>query len=1060
MKIEENIFPYIIKNVTNLISKNSLVSRSIVEIVDSKLVVTGTGERCMFDLDEISLLNTSGTWYTTIKIVHAKQELECGYLDGKKAEAFVAQFERKKQWYIDKKVADERRLKQLKEDREIVDNAKGEIFQVINDIQALSELDTFFSVDMEEKVRLILQDCFEPLRLYQQFDNLPSGYKKALDQLSNLTQTLESWVQRRNSQFEKCRIESDDFYFENLEEHPLTPEQRKACVVDDNWNLVLASAGSGKTSVISGKVGLLLKHGEVKPEEIVMLSFAKDASKEITERIKENIVQNKKVTFDWAAGLNMEASTFHKLGKSIIEQSCRKLQEDPPKVYSQSEEDSATSIKHHLISMLNDEGELARLVVYLASHQKPNKSQLEYSSYQEYVEDAKANNLLTLQNENVKSFEEFNIANYLYLSGIPYTYEKEYERDISVVGWSRGYKPDFTIQWEGKTIYLEHYGISKDEKAPKWFKSPDEYVQKMKEKRIIHQKNQTDLVESYSYQMSQGTLELNLKIALGKRGVVFSEKSARDALNNLEDHASLKELSRLLFKFLNQFKQSQLSLDELWFKKLKNLKDSKRARAFYEVFEVVYRKYSNELEKQGKIDFNDMINRAVQYIEGKVYKPMFKRVLVDEFQDISKARMRLVEALASYGPEDTRVFCVGHDFQAIYAFTGCDIAFIKYFDKYFGERAQKRSLFTTFRYNNKIGEVAKHFIEKNQFQEVKPNNVFGDSIDHPTVSLLKTPEEDRIPITFAMKQIIEKSGLDNDVNKDISVLVLTRYKKDKDDNAEAEIRARLAPYKKAYPNLEIQVMTTHKSKGQGKDYVIIIDLFKGGFPCETVNDPLLDVIQKGDDTYGVETYPDAEERRLFYVALTRAKKRVYMVVQPPKVSKFIIELIADKCDIEVLEDDQDYDSDRHYNPTICTVKCPSCDVGYLERRTSWLHTCSHSPVCDAQFDTCPACEAGVVLYDKGSNKYVCSECKIPYFSCGDCDSGWLTPRAKKAGGVFLRCKLYYVQEVRCKGGSRRLGGEKMESELQKSFDASGKDCHFEGYRYWLNNYHNASEKNT
>ena len=106
----------------------------------------------------------------------------------------------------------------------------------------------------------------------------------------------------------KALVRSCDL-FDRIEARPLTDEQRKAVVVDERCNLVVAAAGSGKTSVIVAKAGWLVRRGYRKPSELLLLAFARDARNEMEERIRKRL---------GAVARGVTVRTFHSLGMAII----------------------------------------------------------------------------------------------------------------------------------------------------------------------------------------------------------------------------------------------------------------------------------------------------------------------------------------------------------------------------------------------------------------------------------------------------------------------------------------------------------------------------------------------------------------------------------------------------------------------------------------------------------------------------------------------------------------------------------------------------------------------
>ena len=101
-------------------------------------------------------------------------------------------------------------------------------------------------------------------------------------------------------------LKNNENFFNTIHEYELTQEQRNVVINDSNSSLVIASAGSGKTSTLIAKYLYLIKQLKIKPEQVLILAFSKPIQLEIKEKIL-------------ARGITAEVKTFHGLGKEIIE---------------------------------------------------------------------------------------------------------------------------------------------------------------------------------------------------------------------------------------------------------------------------------------------------------------------------------------------------------------------------------------------------------------------------------------------------------------------------------------------------------------------------------------------------------------------------------------------------------------------------------------------------------------------------------------------------------------------------------------------------------------------
>ncbi|OMQ22902.1 DNA helicase IV [Serratia oryzae] len=271
------------------------------------------------------------------------------------------------------------------------------------------------------------------------------------------------------------------------------------------------------------------------------------------------------------------------------------------------------------------------------------------------------------------------------------------------------------------------------------------------------------------------------------------------------------------------------------------------------------------LKEEGAVDFAGLIHQAVNILDKGRFISPWKHILVDEFQDISPQRAQLLAALRRQNKQ-TCLFAVGDDWQAIYRFSGAELALTTAFAANFGEGAQC-ALDTTYRFNDRIGEVANSFIQQNPHQLKKPLNSLTQGNKKSVVIL---PQEQ-------LEALLDKmSGY---AKPDERILVLARY-----HHLQPDVLLKAAT---RWPKLNIEFMTIHASKGQQAEYVIIAGLHDGhdGFPALARESLIEDVLLPQP-----EDFPDAEERRLLYVALTRAKHQVWLLQDRERPSVFVEQL--------------------------------------------------------------------------------------------------------------------------------------------------------------------------
>lgn len=527
----------------------------------------------------------------------------------------------------------------------------------------------------------------------------------------------DEYIAKINESYVQQQLSAFQLFFDQVESNPLTDNQRKACVIDEQHNLVLAGAGTGKTSTMIGRAGYLIKAGITQPEKILMLAYARKAADEMDERIQSKIGIN-----------NLTVKIFHSLGKQII----AGVEGVMPTINKMAEDEQlrASFVDEQIQRLLKNELYKSRFMTYFLSYNFPYKNIFKFKSLGEYNNYILENDIRTLQGELVKSYEECEIANLLYRQGISYEYETNYQVDTSGPDY-RIYQPDFYLPEYG--IYIEHFAVNENNQTPS-FIDQKKYLEGMEWKRALHRKHQTHLIETYSYQKQQGVLTQALEDRLRQAGVTFQPLAQDKLLDKLKQFGQISDFSRLLAQVLTLFKAAYLNLKSL-VSLAKQHEDHERMQAAAFLFEPIYGAYQQHLRDTDTIDFEDMIGRAIEYVESGRYQSAYSYILVDEFQDISASRARLVKALLAQNP-DNGLFCVGDDWQSIYRFTGSDVTITKEFEEYFGYTATS-VLDKTFRFNNKIGAVASRFVMQNSTQitkQIQSHKI----IEYPAVSLIKT----------------------------------------------------------------------------------------------------------------------------------------------------------------------------------------------------------------------------------------------------------------------------------------------------------------------------------
>jgi DNA helicase-4 len=762
-------------------------------------------------------------------------------------------------------------------------------------------------------------------------------------------------------------------FFDTVESKPLTPEQRLSVVVDEDATLVLAGAGSGKTSVITAKAAYLIKAGIRTPDEILLLAFARDAAKEMSERIEAR------------CGVPVEARTFHALSYDII----GAVEGKKPALADHASDDMAflALIKAILRDLVAAASEVAQMIIGWFAHffDDPREA-WDFKTKHEWYSEVEKLDLRTLQGEKVKSFEELQIANWLYRNGIAYEYEPTYENPLPGKG-KRAYTPDFRLT--ESRVYIEHFGVRKQRMpdgserlvtAP--FVDRDEYLEGMEWKRQVHAENGTTLIETYSWERSEGRLLEALAKKLAPH-VTLRVRPPGEIYNRVVEMGSVDGFSSLLGTFLRQYKSGGYRVEDCE-AKAEKLKMGKRAQAFLAIFTAVVTEYQKRLGD--RIDFEDMVNRATDHVQAGRYRSPFRHILVDEFQDIAAGRAKLIRALKAQHA-DARVFAVGDDWQSIYRFAGSDIHIMRNFGREFGgtfagETGIHRSidLGRTFRSVDKIALPARQFVLRNPAQITKtvvPAGV-AEKTAIRVVWTRKDSGETRLTEVLSELATTARAG-----EKKPTVLLLGRYRK---------VDPGAATLQRRFPGLSITYKTIHSSKGLEADHVILLraDSGRSGFPSEMVDDPLLSLVSPE-----AEPFENAEERRVMYVAMTRARHTLTILASEARPSAFVTELMGDPS----------YGLSGPSEAAERTHTCGECGGRLLfmpsQEGRSW-YRCEHIELCGNRLPSCPMCGEGLPQHVPGRDDLVCGLCGGTVPSCPTCADGWLVERSGRYG-AFLGC---------------------------------------------------------
>ncbi len=744
-------------------------------------------------------------------------------------------------------------------------------------------------------VRFLPKDSLE--RVYAQM--FIKNYKQLNDEREVRNEKVIEY------ELDRCRV-----FFDTVLEYPLDLQQRKAIVTLEDNCLVVSSAGSGKTSTLCGKVKYLVEQKGVDPKKILLITYTRKAAESLTDRLS-------------IPGL--KCYTFHKLALDTIAE----VTGHKPSV-------CAESIFVSVYDSLRGDEKFQRAINrYLASYQSNMKDEFEYEDAESYIADRKKYGIQSpypdMDGRTIytKSEQEKKICIFLSEMGVRFRYEKPYEHKVSDTQ-HRQYIPDFTIYYKTKDgveqhFYLEHFGIDAHGNVAKWMGDGEEggwnaanqrYNEGIQWKKEVHKQYETELLFTTSADFSDQTIYQKLQHELKSRGVVFHPLTEDEKSKYLLGGSKRKE--RVLVEMFSSF---ILLLKG----RCKTMRDvvsmlpsfpvlSSEIRKRFIVTKLIvpfYERYESLLKERGEIDFTDAILLATQLCrENK--RNDYDYILVDEFQDISFDRYAFLSSLRREMPQ-TKLFCVGDDWQSIYRFSGSDLTLFTRFEEYFGY-TKECNIETTYRFGEPMLQLSSDFIKKNPNQKRKTPSSYNELVatSYEFVGYVGENGKEGESYFDTLKRVLNK------IPADKSALLVGRYTMDV-ENLRSHFRCEMVGdrVEVVYGERRIPFMTAHQSKGLEADYVVLLKCNSGsyGFPSTITDDPILSFVLSEDDSFAF-----GEERRVFYVALTRAKCKTYILYDVERPSCFVEELINAVVEKHSSED----------------KICPKCKNGTLVRIKSGL----------------------------------------------------------------------------------------------------------------------------
>ncbi|MDG6994707.1 MAG: UvrD-helicase domain-containing protein [Nitrososphaerota archaeon] len=710
---------------------------------------------------------------------------------------------------------------------------------------------------------------------------LREAFEYAIQRIKSISEFLETY----KDEYVRRKLQQNKAFFEAMNP-PLDEEQIQALIKDDDYNLVVAAAGSGKTTVLATRIAYLIRSG-VPREKILALSFGKAGVKEIRNKLLKK--------FNIKPSL-IDVRTVHSLGYSMITDS---FGYRPPHC---GPKEKSEIISNSIKSLRETDPDFMQFLLMYGRELKTKKLDRpktfqDKENYYEYLRNQKYKTLNG--EEDVKSVAERDIANFLFMNEIEYEYE-------SVATWADKepyygeYKPDFFLP--KYNLYLEHWAL-KEGKVPDWFEARHhpgdptlEYEERMKWKKKQFQTHDKILVETDGNERG-GQLLNTLRRKLEAKGVVFRERNHREIVENVSKlMPTFDQVQELACDFITRAKSNGKTVADLQ-SLLDSEKDlSPKQLAFLPIIIRIWKNYDLCLKEKDQIDYEDMINKAIDIartnrLAFEKWRRKYSHVLVDEFQDISDKQLELIQCLTKDNGS-AKLFCVGDDWQNIYSFAGSNVDNLIEFSELF-PFSEKSFIRTNYRCPANIVDVSNHVITHNE-HKLRKDVVANSKIKSP-IHIMEMPQDlneedyDLWERQEATK-VIRDLEISNDRTwwKKETILVLHRY------CAERDLLYQELPRSKA------SFHTLHAAKGMQASRVIILGCVerKRGFPSEFTDHEAFDIIKpiKQRDEDKVE-----EERRLFYVGLTRCEQEIFLFTSRKMQSRFIDEVEQAQHQLEAPE---------------------------------------------------------------------------------------------------------------------------------------------------------------
>lgn len=686
-----------------------------------------------------------------------------------------------------------------------------------------------------------------------------------------------------SEEYENEKISFVQSWVRENTERIVDKEQAKAIASHGKHIQVIARAGSGKTTTLVNRAIFLQRHCHVPPNKLILLAFNRKAAEEIKERLEK-----------YFGDSIPHVMTFHALAYAIVHPEEALLYDDP----ASNSLAKSRSLQYVIDDFLRDPKFKDKIRLLMLEHFQTDWERIVLGGHDlaksEFIEYRRSLPNVSLRGEYLKSHGEKLIADFLFEHDVPYKYERNY--------WWNGvnYRPDFTVFLSPESgLIVEYFGLRGN---------PD-YDELTEDKRKYWQHNHSwKLVEITPSDVSLGrdNFFTVFKQILEENGVNCSRLTEDEIWDRVKERA-IDRFTSTSVGFIQRCRKLSLTP-----RQLTNLVDSQNdlssvEEQFLKIAQHLYSAYLERLSATGEEDFDGLMQRAASRISegqqiferksGKGDLTDIRYMFIDEYQDFSDLFLKLIEAIRSQN-DRIEFFCVGDDWQAINGFAGSDLQFYDNFKHYF---SPSRELYISTNYRSSksivaLGNALMKGLGK-PAESYKPDNgtILLGNLDDFIPSDREKERHNGDEITPAVLRLVSnllstdrnvvllsrKNTLPWFVNFDV---VQSRKKKGLDTYCDL-----IRSYFPEELRDRISTSTAHKYKGLQNDAVIVVDAVLRSYPL--IHPDWIFTRVLGDDIEKIIS----EERRLFYVALTRAVDTLIILTEQKNISPFLQDIISSQA---------------------------------------------------------------------------------------------------------------------------------------------------------------------